>query len=317
MRTERPVVWLLLGFVGLPSVPLAAQSPPSKQPCPTIDRATFERMMQIAADAIAEGKTRAVTFRAVRLWCKAQEPPILFYAEERDCWQQVVGDMHAEAILEEEREARRQADRKREEGLEARRRAEHKYREECRERAAEARMAAPKNKLASTNGFRGSPWGATVSEVKTHEGPERVYERDNTLTLVAEVAGVDAAVSFTFIDDKLVQGLYLITATYTNKNMYLSDYATFKQALTNLYGAPAQDGTLWLNDLYQHDPSQWGFAVSLGHLKYMSTWETAHTRIRLFLVSDNYDIRLMVRYTSRRHAGLIERAAATRKLDGP
>lgn len=47
------------------------------------------------------------------------------------------------------------------------------------------------------------------------------------------------------------------------------------------------------------DREEWGFAVSLGHLVYFSTWETSETEISEALYGDNYKISFSIEYTSK------------------
>jgi len=55
----------------------------------------------------------------------------------------------------------------------------------------------------------------------------------------------------------------------------------------------------WENELYKNDKSNWGLAISIGHLSYNSVWETSTTDIELALDGNNYKVNLRVRYTSK------------------
>ena len=70
--------------------------------------------------------------------------------------------------------------------------------------------------------------------------------------------------------------------------------------LTKKYGKPKMDFPgVWKNDLYKDDKSEWGFAVSLGHLAYGASWETSTTKIEIMLSGDNYKINLILSYFSK------------------
>ena len=56
---------------------------------------------------------------------------------------------------------------------------------------------------------------------------------------------------------------------------------------------------VWDNDLYKDDREEWGFAVSLGHLTYVTLWLLNRTEVFLSLSGDNYDINLNLTYNSR------------------
>ncbi|MBA7542736.1 hypothetical protein ES705_35060 [subsurface metagenome] len=72
-----------------------------------------------------------------------------------------------------------------------------------------------------------------------------------------------------------------------------------KEILTKKYGKPWSDRTTWDNDLFKNDRSQWGLAVSIGHLSYGALWDTSKTFITLVLNGDNYEITLLAAYDSR------------------
>ncbi|GAH71775.1 unnamed protein product, partial [marine sediment metagenome] len=86
---------------------------------------------------------------------------------------------------------------------------------------------------------------------------------------------------------------------HSNDNLYIDDYEKLKETLTKKYGKPKFDKVTWDDDLYKDDRSHWGFAVSLGHLDYFSSWETSTTYISLRLNGDNYKISLVIAYESR------------------
>ncbi len=51
--------------------------------------------------------------------------------------------------------------------------------------------------------------------------------------------------------------------------------------------------------MYKEDYSQWGFAVSLGHLTYYSSWETERTSVFFVLNGENYDLETVIEYSSK------------------
>jgi len=86
---------------------------------------------------------------------------------------------------------------------------------------------------------------------------------------------------------------------HSNKNDYIRDYKNLKEILAKKYGKPWSDRTTWDNDLFKNDRSQWGLAVSIGHLSYGALWDTSKTYITLGLSGDNYEITLLAAYDSR------------------
>ena len=150
----------------------------------------------------------------------------------------------------------------------------------------------------SDNGFRKSKWGESISTVKTNEKLEVIDESNSLLAYKTKISGIETIVGYLFTEGKLTTGRYLITEKHSNKNDYINDYNNLKELLEKKYGKPEKEEKLWKNDLYKDDYSQWGFAVSLGHLLYYSTWETENSEISIILSGENYEIKLMTEFNS-------------------
>ncbi len=157
--------------------------------------------------------------------------------------------------------------------------------------------------VSSENGeydFRKTNWGMGKEEVKATEDKKPDYEENNSLGYDVKIDGDDYYCGYNFLKNKLYNSGYASTETHTNKNLYIDDYKKLKDILIKKYGKPKSDlGTFWKNDLYKDDKSQWGFAVSLGHLVYGARWETPTTKITLALKGDNYKIMLILGYNSK------------------
>jgi len=119
------------------------------------------------------------------------------------------------------------------------------------------------------------------------------------LVYKTKVIDKKAFVNYFFTDNQLIKAGYILAGLHTNKNDYITDYNDFKEILTKKYGSPKNEQTLWKNDLYKDDHSHWGLAISIGHLKYFSAWETDNTEILNFLSGDNYHILCGVQYRSK------------------
>ena len=100
-------------------------------------------------------------------------------------------------------------------------------------------------------------------------------------------------------NDKVYTAFYSFTETHTNKNKYIDDYDSLVSTLTEKYGKPIKNTSVWSDDLYKDSPSDYGFAVSLGHLIYASNWETDTTSIIHGLTGDNYKISHNLYYQSK------------------
>ena len=147
--------------------------------------------------------------------------------------------------------------------------------------------------------FRNVRWGMSIEEVKKAETSKMVDESDTILIYESSLAGLDVYVGYVFTSGILVRGKYISVEKHSNRNDYINDYNSLKDLLTKKYGETTENHVYWLNDLYRDDYSEWGFAVSLGHLKYFDSWETGRTDITAALTGENYDISLGIEYGSK------------------
>ncbi len=163
--------------------------------------------------------------------------------------------------------------------------------------------------------FRGVDWGSPLAKVQKTEEAALLKAGKDFLFYKGELAGIDVRFMYKFVNDRLVEGSYLNSATHTNRNDFISDFKKLKELLTKKYGAPKVDDTVWRNDLYKDDPAQWGFAVSLGHLAYLASWETDRTTIKPLLHGDNYKISHGIIYTERASESKIKEDKEKQTLD--
>jgi len=148
--------------------------------------------------------------------------------------------------------------------------------------------------------FRETTWGMSKEQVKATEDGKPGIEDDTSLAYKATINGKEFACAYSFLEDKLYAGGYIFIGEHTNENLYIEDYEDIKETLTKKYGKPKTEMPgLWNNDLYKDDKSNWGKAISMGHLGYGASWETSTTRIYFSLWGDNYNIKLALYYTSK------------------
>jgi len=123
-------------------------------------------------------------------------------------------------------------------------------------------------------------------------------EDKNLLVYKTSVIGKDVFVVYFFIDNQLTRARYALAESHSNKNDFIADYKDFKKILTKKYGNPSEDESLWRNDLFKDNYSEWGTALSIGHLVFFSTWKTNNTEISIILSGENYNISCIVEYSS-------------------
>lgn len=146
--------------------------------------------------------------------------------------------------------------------------------------------------------FRKTNWGMTKEQVRSAEELKNPMEKENLLAYKTNVLSKNVYLVYEFINGKLGKARYVVAEEHSNKNNYITDYNSFVEALTKKYGKPMSNDTLWTNDLYRDDPSERGFAVSLGHLLYQTKWGNSATDITAGLFGENYNITCFVEYSS-------------------
>lgn len=162
------------------------------------------------------------------------------------------------------------------------------------------------NAEESTITFRGYDWGTSKEEIMKNEitsdmvaDVDYLEEDDGLLINGQSVAGLDALVLYNFIDNGLDSGVYSITEKHTNKTDYYRDYEDLVKKYTDKYGTPVIDQAQWKDDLYKDDPDDWGMAVAVGDVTFVSKWEKADgSTTGIMLKGDNYEINLAIIYQS-------------------
>lgn len=163
--------------------------------------------------------------------------------------------------------------------------------------------------------FRKTKWGMSKSDVKNSEPLKLFQEEDDLLVYKTKVLNKNVFVGYVFIDNQLVRTKYVLAESHSNQNDYIDDYLSFKAILEKKYGKPVDDQTIWRNDLYKSEYSDWGMAISIGHLVFHSTWITSSTEIMNILSGDNYEISCEVEYRSTKLKEIEKKAEEKKTLD--
>jgi len=163
--------------------------------------------------------------------------------------------------------------------------------------------------------FRKTNWGMSKRQVKTIESLQIEEESDDVLVYGGQLLGRNAFIVFLFVNGKLARGRYVISQEHSNLTDFIADYDALRSSLMKKYGEPEQSQTVWKNELYKDDPSEWGDAISYGHLVYYSTWENSETIVSLILCGENYEIQLTIEYESKELKPLLESHLEQQALD--
>lgn len=163
--------------------------------------------------------------------------------------------------------------------------------------------------------FRNVNWGASIEEVKLSEKKIPDQESEESLMYKVQLSGKEVLLIYNFLPEHgLYSSGYFFDEKHTNKNGYIDDYKEVKSLLVKKYGNPISDRVIWSNDLFKDDPQEYGRAVSIGHLKYISKWTVDRTEITLGLLGDNYEIGMILNYESLRLKKLAEELKEQKKL---
>lgn len=163
--------------------------------------------------------------------------------------------------------------------------------------------------------FRSTTWGMSSDEVKEVE--TIVSELDGNLgesILVsnAVINGLEALVAYYIIDNTLYKARYVMSEDYTNKNGYVDDYKSISAILSTKYGYQSIYYD-WSDDLYKDDPMEYGFAVSIGHLRLGTNFDDDLTEIFHLLEGNDYEISHIIEYKSKEY-GRLEDELSKKKL---
>lgn len=143
-------------------------------------------------------------------------------------------------------------------------------------------------------------WGLSKKQILEMEGKPAHQQKSKGLDIMVyeqKVINLDCSIEYIFGSNKLSQTRFRFQNSHLDKNAYLQDYQTIKEALTQRFGRPLEESLNWLDSVYKDDFSAWGEAVSRGHLKLNSRWLTPQTEIIASLDGGNEDIALTVEYT--------------------
>jgi hypothetical protein len=141
-------------------------------------------------------------------------------------------------------------------------------------------------------------WGSSPESLRGKVTGD--IERDEREALVVARYFADHGVleGYDFREGSLIAGQYVLLQRPVNGlNEFIDYYRALKTSLTEHYGQPSEDRTVWTNDLYQPLPDYWGIAVQMGHLRYAARWDTPAGRITIELTG-NHHSRLMIEYRS-------------------
>ena len=149
--------------------------------------------------------------------------------------------------------------------------------------------------------FRDFTWGTALTQIQTNEKAEFIDKIQNDMLLYKDkLAGYDCNVSYGFNqNDKLISGNYIFNKKYTNPQLYIQDFNTFKKLLTRKYGKPASDKMNWNKNTPLLEKHNYGQAVVDGNLNLSTIWTTERSLIEIAVTVVNHIPSMHIHYTTK------------------
>lgn len=152
--------------------------------------------------------------------------------------------------------------------------------------------------------FRQTTWGMSKDEVKNSEKLKLISGGPDRLFYKGIIYGMVTLVVYKFSKGKLSSGTYIFEEEHSNKNDYIDYYDKVKSSLVRMYDTPKEDRTDWKKDTFRNSPQNWGTAISVGFLEYLTYWETNKTKILLSLSGENDEVKFFLSYRSVEYASI-------------
>lgn len=133
--------------------------------------------------------------------------------------------------------------------------------------------------------FRSLKWGMTKDEVEDYEGTGYREPDENTMyyTRVRE-EGFPADAEYTFMDEKLVQGIFYITENKSDNPVLVEDYIELVNSLKARFGEPSVEDLVYTNSSDKtEDTIEQLELVKQGRLQIRTGWMLEDTELRVVM----------------------------------
>ena len=128
-----------------------------------------------------------------------------------------------------------------------------------------------------------------------------INQDEDNLVYECQINNKECSLIYGFNNKKLVCAVYYFHIRHVNLNDYIDDYYELQNLLASKYNQPILNEAVWKNNLFQNNRLKYGAAISLGHLIYISKWETEKTNVMLSLTGDNYEVQLSILYSDKNY----------------
>ncbi len=142
-------------------------------------------------------------------------------------------------------------------------------------------------------------WGMSSNQLKRIEGQPAHLGESQGYQIIGyqkEILERDCLIGFYFSNDRLKGAKLSFLEQHTNKNQNIADFKRIKDLMVQKYGRPIEDKISWEDVTHKENISEWGNAIGMGHLEYVSRWSTRKTEVLLRLFGGEDEISLEVTY---------------------
>ena len=164
--------------------------------------------------------------------------------------------------------------------------------------------------------FRFTRWGMIFEEVIASESKlDSIEKGENFIKYKTQILGSNVELVYLFAQNKLIGSSYKLEDNFLNSQHFITTYQKFNVALAQKYGPAKKEEIIWSNDTYRNVVGKRGLALSLGHVEFLTFWETPDTTIASSLKEENFYVNCSVAYSSKELAALQQEANKEDKLD--
>ena len=170
--------------------------------------------------------------------------------------------------------------------------------------------------ILSAIDFRDCNWGFSMRKVRQTEKAEFFAETEEFLVYKDSVATFDATVIYYFIDDSLVEGIYLIKPEHLLFNDYIYDFFTIRELLIRKYEEPLEDTDVSEYMLEEDLDHKIDRAVAKEEKSLQCKWRLEKTFLAITLDSTDLKMEIRILYMDINFVDEILRLQDEKKLKG-
>lgn len=161
-------------------------------------------------------------------------------------------------------------------------------------------------------GFRGFPWGTSLTDIKSSEDSSLQDENDNALCYRGEVAGIECDIFYSFTDNQLTSAFYLITESASRHADYFFE---LKDLMDEVYGVVDTDYRWESETDHKVYKPNYNLAIATGRLTLIANWQTDTTDINLISAKTPFGVITTLMYRSMELYHLEEQARKQKEAE--